>query len=312
MPVVVSANMAESQVCSNPAGCVSGGTLGAVGRAPQGSRYMPPGGRPNAFVGSTTSWFYQGNSTYHALNASLIKRVSYGLTFKANYTFGKILDLNSALNANNGGNEPQNILDIHYLPLNRGVAAYSVQQQFNTNFSYELPFGRGKRWGSASGGVVDTLINGWQWNGILTAQSGFPFTPQAGSNRSGTGDASNSDVPNRNPAFAGPVILGRPEQWFNSNAFLLPTAGTFGNVARGSFIGPSLTTFDTSLFKKFAVSERLSLQLRAEAFNMLNHSTFASPNPIVFSGSNISASAGVITKTAATSRQTQFALKLLF
>jgi hypothetical protein len=92
----------------------------------------------------------------------------------------------------------------------------------------------------------------------------------------------------------------------------VPDPGTFGNVARGSFTGPRLTNFDTSLFKKFSFNERYSLQFRTEAFNIFNHPNFASPNPVVFAGSKSSSSAGVITLTSTNSRQIQFALKLLF
>jgi len=119
-------------------------------------------------------------------------------------------------------------------------------------------------------------------------------------------------VPNLNPDFKGPVILGTPDQWFDPHAFSMPLAGTFGNVARGSFIGPGITNFDTSLVKKFSVNEKVNLQLRVEAFNLFNHPNFSSPNPIVFSGNNISSSAGVITYTSTFSRQIQFALKLMF
>src|SRR4029077_1580549 len=125
------------------------------------------------------------------------------------------------------------------------------------------------------------------------------------------------DVPNRNPAFSGPVILGvdgfkKTGRYFDSGAFSLPLSGTFGNTSRGSFTGPALTTFDTSLFKKISINEQWNLQFRAEAFNIFNHANFAEPNPIVFQGNNYSSSAGVITSTATTSRQIQFALKLLF
>ena len=104
--------------------------------------------------------------------------------------------------------------------------------------------------------ILDQLISGWQWNGILTAQSGLPFTPTAGSNRSGSGDTANPDVPNRNPAFSGPVITGDPNRWFNPQAFLLPMAGTYGNAGRNQFLGPNLIDFDTSLFKRIRASRR--------------------------------------------------------
>jgi hypothetical protein len=161
------------------------------------------------------------------------------------------------------------------------------------------------------------LIGGWQWNGSVTAESGFPFTPTVGANISGTGDTQNPDVPNRNPAFSGPVVLGTDAfrttgRYFNTNAFTLPLAGTFGNVARGSFTGPAFYDFDTSLFKTFSFTEQLRLQFRVEAFNLLNRTNFSLPNPQTFSGTNYSSSAGVITATANPSRQIQFALKLLF
>jgi hypothetical protein len=119
-------------------------------------------------------------------------------------------------------------------------------------------------------------------------------------------------VPNWNPNFKGPVILAKPDQWFDPRAFVLPAQGTFGNVARGSLRGPGLFNFDTSLFKKVRITEGLNLHFRTEAFNALNHPNFSYPNQVVFQGNDYSSSAGVITNTATTSRQIQFALKLLF
>ena len=160
---------------------------------------------------------------------------------------------------------------------------------------------------------MDRLIGGgWQWNGSVRAASGFPFTPLAGSNISGTGDTSNSDMLSWNSDFKGPVIVGKPDQWFDPRAFVLPPQGTFGNAARGSLRGPGLFNVDTSFLKKIRISEGLNLQFRAEAFNVLNHPNFAYPNEVVFAGNNYSSSGGVITNTATTSRQIQFALKLLF
>ena len=133
-----------------------------------------------------------------------------------------------------------------------------------------------------------------------------------GSNASGSGDTQNPDLPNWNPDFHGPVILGRPDQWFDARAFVMPLAGTFGNIGRGQFTGPALSDFDTSLFKKFSIDEKRTLQFRTEAFNVFNHANFGSPNPVTFSGNTYSSAAGVITSTSTTSRQIQFALKLLF
>ncbi len=149
-------------------------------------------------------------------------------------------------------------------------------------------------------------------NGIATLLTGFPFTPLVGSNRSGDGDTRNPDRPSLNPAFSGPILLDSPNQWFNPNAFILPAAGTFGNLGRGTFVGPGLADLDMSLFKTTALSEKTSLQFRAEFFNVLNHANFNSPNTTVFSSGAISASAGLITATSTTSRQIQLSLKLIF
>ncbi len=142
------------------------------------------------------------------------------------------------------------------------------------------------------------------------------MTPVLGFNNSGTGDQGNPDVPDWNPNFTRPVVLGRPDQWFDPHAFKVPIPGTFGNVGRSFMVGPGLVDVDTSLFKKIKVSERWNLQLRAEAFNIFNHSNFSLANPIAFDGnsasSTYSSSAGAIYQSGTSSRQLQLALKLIF
>jgi hypothetical protein len=314
-------NMAPPQICSDFQGCLSGGirTADQAVRVPQGTRYMPstpPVGtlqmRPDPYVGPTQSWLYNATSSYHAGGVSLTKRAARGLTFKGNYTYSKVLDINSAAIGMLAANEPATVLNPFDMKLARGPASYNLTHQFNANYSYQLPFGRGRQFGGRASEAVDRLISGWQWNGSVAVQSGFPFTPLVGSNSSGTGDTQIPDVPNWNPDFHGRLILGRPDQWFDPRAFLIPTAGTFGNVGRGQLTGPKLTNFDMSLFKKFNIDEKRSLQFRAEAFNIFNHANFGSPNAVIFSGNSFSSSAGVITSTSTTSRQIQFALKLLF
>jgi hypothetical protein len=311
-------NVPLPQICANPAGCLSGGVGTARATVPQGTRYLPVGLRPNPNIGNNQGWFYNGTSSYNAMNVSLTKRSQGGLAYKVNYTWSKVLDLQSAILNTYATNEPSTILDIYNLRSQRGLASYNLAHQFNANFGYPLPFGRNQRFGGNAGALMEKLIGGWQWNGIMNLQSGFPFTPQAGSNVSGTGDSSGTpDVPNLNPNFHGPVVLGvdafkKTGRYFDPNAFVLPLAGTFGSSPRGFFIGPGLFTLDTSLFKKFNIDEKRSLQFRAEAFNVTNHTNFSGPNPQVFSGATASASAGILTNTNGYSRQLQFALKLMF
>src|SRR5213594_3253001 len=314
-------------VCQNPQGCRSGGVLPLPTdptllanryTVPQGTLYMAPGPRPNPYVSYTQSWFGYGTANYNALNVSILKRAARGLTFKGNYSFSKALDLNSAILAPSGENEPTNLVSgVYNRGLNKGVAAYNPAHQFNTNFSYQLPFGSGQRFGGGASGWMNRLIGGWQWNGIATAQTGFPFTPTIGFNNSGTGEGTQpTDVADRNPNFKGPVILGTVDHWFDPRAFAMPIAGTFGNAGRSAYRGPGLFNVDTSLFKRIPIRESVTLQFRAEAFNVLNRANFAFPNQIVFQGNSsnysYSESAGQITNTATASRQLQLALKLLF
>jgi hypothetical protein len=182
------------------------------------------------------------------------------------------------------------------------------------NGTYELPFGNGKVFFNNLHGWREKLAGGWTLSGIGSLQTGFPFTPQLGFNPSNNGDTRNPVRPSWNPAFTGPVVLGGPNRYFNPNAFVVPAAGTYGNVGRDTLTGPGLAELDLSVSKSALISERVKIQFRAEIFNILNHANFATPNTVVFSSaSSIPApTAGVITSTATTSRQIQFGLKLLF
>jgi hypothetical protein len=330
MQLSVDSNTIRSAICQNPAGCTSGGVLAAAqrGTVPQGAEYIPVGTRPNPYINRTLNRTFQGTSSYHALNVSFIKRLSYGLQFKTNYTYSKVLDMNSQLDTAYSQNTPSTVQNSYDLASAKGPASFNLKHQFNTSYSYQLPFGRGQRWGSGATGVASHLISGWQWNTILTIQAGFPFTPIVGSNRSGSGDTGNPDLPNVVPGRdrdsitsgvstgCGPIAagspVGGPDRWFDPCAFTLQTAGTFGNAGRNQYVGPGLVSFDTSFFKGFSLGERYNLQFRAEAFNILNRANFVTPVLGVFAGTNYSGSAALINRTATTSRQLQFALKLTF
>ena len=110
------------------------------------------------------------------------------------------------------------------------------------------------------------------------------------------------------------MILGGPNQYFNPAAFIQPLPGTFGSAGRNILQGPGISQTDASLSKKFYVTERTHLQFRAEVFNLLNHTNFNNPNPVVFASATggPSPTAGVITATSTTSRQVQLGLKLLW
>lgn len=156
------------------------------------------------------------------------------------------------------------------------------------------------------------MVGGWTLTGIQTIQSGFPFTPQLGYNPSNNGDSRDPVRPSLNPAFTGNIIEGGPNQYFNPNAFIVPVPGTYGNVGRNTLIGPGMVDTDAALLKTTSISERLTLQFRAEVFNIFNHANFGTPNAVVFSSASSvpATTAGVITATSNTSRQIQLGLKL--
>jgi hypothetical protein len=287
-------NSIPAQICASASGCLAGGNGTTKSTVAQGAQYIPSvATRPNPYLGAGFFWYTEGNSSYNSLQLDLSRRLSHGLEFRANYTWSKNLDINSALTGAQASNQAQMVLNRNDVHLDWGPSALNAAQQVSLSGRYELPFGL-------------------QFNAIVTLLSGFPMTPQVGSNRSGDGDTRNPDRPSLNPAFSGSIVEGSPNQWFNPNAFLLPAAGTYGNAGRGILLGPGLADVDLSLFKDVAIRERLKLQVRAEFFNALNHPNFGTPNAIVFSSGVPSSTAGLITSTATTSRQIQFGMKLMF
>jgi hypothetical protein len=160
------------------------------------------------------------------------------------------------------------------------------------------------------------LTSGWSISSIANVLSGFPFSPQLGYNPTGSGDSRNPVRPDINPNFTGPLYsrgnAARVVQYFNPNAFSAPKAGYVGNVKRDSLTGPGFADWDVSLLKSTRFTERTRLQFRAEFFNVLNHTNLQTPNEVVYTSATVqSPTAGVVT-AAATSRQIQLGLKLLF
>ena len=288
---------------------------------PAGSFYIPAGApRANPTIANTWTWFSVGNSSYHALQVDLRRRFSHGLSVRGVYTFSKALDDGDSLNQTTAGNAPGLVSNPFNLAADKGLATYDARNVGVVNVLYELPFGRGQSFAHDVEGWRDKLVSGWMVSSIVSAQSGFPFTPQLSYNPSNNGDTRNPVRPFLNPNFTGPVVLGNPNQWFNPNAFIAPpsTSGFYGNLGRDTYIGPGLATWDFSVLKNTRIRESLNLQFRAEIFNLLNRANFNTPNLIVFTPptaanpTGLSGTAGAITSTSTTARQVQFALKLLW
>jgi hypothetical protein len=284
---------------------------------PDGTYFVPTSTKPTPSIANTWSWFSEGDSSYNALQLDVKRRFSGGLALRGVYTFSKVLDDGDSLNATTSGGGPALASNPFNLHSDWGRGTYDVRHVAIMNATYALPVGLGKQFLGNVERFAGAAISGWTVNSIVTLQSGFPFSPQLSYNPSNNGDTRNPVRPFANPAFSGPVILGKPNKWFDPDAFLAPAntpanGGFYGNVGRDTLSGPGLATWDFSVLKDTRLRERLSLQFRAEIFNLLNRANFNLPNAVVFTPSGVSPTAGAITSTSTTSRQVQFGLKLLW
>jgi Carboxypeptidase regulatory-like domain/TonB-dependent Receptor Plug Domain len=282
---------------------------------PAGAYYIPAGTPlANPGLGAAWAWFSVGDSSYNALQADFNHRLSHGLLIRGDYTWSRALDDGDSLNATAAGNAPGLVSNPFDIKADWGPATYDVTNTGSINEVYELPFGMNQRFLSGGGRWTNLVLGGWTANSIVTLQSGFPFTPQLSYNPSNNGDTKNPVRPFVNPNFHGKPIVGAVTEWFDPSAFLAPPNGSgfYGNLGRDTLRGPGITEWDFSIFKDTALNEHTHLQLRAEFFNILNHTNFNTPNLVVFTPSGVSPTAGVITSTSTTARQIQFAAKVLW
>lgn len=249
----------------------------------------------------------RGNSNYHSLQVRLQQRLTDGLALLSSYTYSKSLD--DASNFFTSAGDPNFPQDSLNLRAERGRSNFDVRHRLSTSFSYELPFGDGRRFLNDNG-FLSTLLSGFGFNGIVTLQSGRPFTVALLSeiDNSNTGRSTLGFGANDRPNVAGdPRATGRtPERWFNTSAFVFPAFGSFGNAGRNILDGPGYQNVNASLLKNTRLGERINLQLRLEAFNLFNHPNFNLPDNFLGSPTF-----GQIL-SARDPRHLQFGAKLLF
>jgi hypothetical protein len=314
-------NEPASITCSTGSDCPAG--------VPSGTIYYPTIIKANPLVANTTSWVSGGSSNYNALELDLRRNLARNLQFRVNYTYARNLDDGSAWNTSVSANTPAFVSYPGNPALDYGPAATDIRHLVAINGSYQLPVGRGHSLLSSASPLVDRAVSGWSLSTIVSLQSGVPFSPQLGYNPTGSGDTRNPVRPNANANFTGSLYnqgstATRVAQFFKPAAFSAPVYGTVGNLGRDTLTGPGYADWDLSLLKSSQLSERTRLQFRAEFFNVLNHTNLLTPNEVVYTSGPtqgttatqtapavLSPTAGVIT-AAATSRQIQLALKLLF
>ncbi|HUL51091.1 MAG TPA: TonB-dependent receptor [Candidatus Nitrosotalea sp.] len=253
--------------------------------------------RPVPQLSNVTAIRWDGYSIFHAVTFKAGKRLSHGLSASANYMLSKAID-----DASDPGatayevNLPQ---DVRNMRAENALASFDHRHRFIGSFSYSLPdLSRGGK------GAFSSLARDWRLTGIVTLQSGAPFTVNLGTDRANIG-AGPAQRPN---ATCDPNIGGAhtAQQWFNTNCFSLPEAFTFGNAGRNTVFAPGYSNVDASLQKDFRVAETGRLEFRLEAFNLFNSVNFDVPNRTAFTpnfGRIFSAGPG---------RQMQLGIKALF
>jgi hypothetical protein len=280
---------------------------------PQGAVYFAPNAPlANPNLASTTHWFSWGTNHYNGLQLDVLHQLSHGLQFRGAYTFSKSLDNGSSLANAVSGTTNAFVMNPFNLHQDYGRSSFDIRHTASITATYDIPYKA--RSGSGAAALASKTMSNWQAGVISTIQTGLPFSPQLGFNPTNDGNSRNPGRPSLNPSFSGPIILGNPNQYYNPNAFAVPLNGTYGNAGRNILEGPGLINVDVSLMKKILLRERVTLQFRAEFFNILNHTNLNSPNPIVFTAATggPSPTAGLITSTTTTSRQIQFGAKLIW
>jgi hypothetical protein len=269
--------------------------------APLPSPVFAQANRPYPAFGNITVDSASASSNYNALQFSVEKKFSKGLSFLSSYTYSKSIDDSSSWNAG--------VIDPFNFHLERGLSTFDTRNRFVTSYTYDLPFGKGRTWGANMNKTGDFLLGGWQTNGILTFQSGNPLDVTVGlTNLTGTNTNTRPDLTCDPNSFA-----HDPTDWFNTACFNRNFIGRFGDAGRDVVIGPGTADFDVALLKRFALfSENRYVQFRSEFFNVLNHPNFDNPNT-----TETSATFGRVTSAGTSdprlsSRQIQFALRLVF
>ena len=295
--------------------CGKNNSIGGPTTCPTGNS-----ARTNPALGSFTLGENGATSRYDSLQVSVTRRLSHNLQAQASYTYSLCNSDGDAVLNSLSGNAPNTYENPYNREYDRSRCSYNATQVFRLNGLYELPF-HGNR-----------LVSGWQISGIWSASAGLPFNIIDGVGIANASTGSVSERPNyapNNPAVVSngisfpacnnTPIIGNATMWYNPNCFSPEAFGTLGNFGREGLIGPGLQDVDMALLKTTKIRENVTLQFRAEVFNIFNHTNLSLPIASIFTGSvsptatyTYSSTAGNIYTAAVPSRELQFGLKLIF
>ena len=281
---------------------------------------IPASGQPipviNPHFSQIVSTYWNGHSTYHALQANLVQRPIKGLTYQIAYTWSKSIDNGST--TFNDNSEYLNSLGQTWAfddSINRGVSDFNIPQNLVAHFQYDVPVPGAVK----THHFVNTLLGGWQVGGIYTIQSGGAFSLMLGSDRAGTGNifCPGCEPPNyvNAPGCSPDAVTGNIGHYIMTQCFAFPAKGQLGNYGRNLLRMPVFRDLDLSLFKNQNLwGEKLKAQLRIETFNIMNNTNLAANRLVIYDGSgNLTSGFGTPSSpTANSSRQIQFGLRILF
>lgn len=259
---------------------------------------QPRFGRMRLRVSDARSW-------YDGLTVGLTRR-DVRLQTQVSYTLGKSEDTGaSAIGGNDYDNEAGG--SRYLFAPDKGASPFDVRHSFVASANWEVPFGRD------GSGLGAALIRNWSLGGLIRLKSGSPFSVQTGGLDRGRQTADAPDYPDVCPGASANPVLGGPAQYFDPRAFCLQPAGFIGNTPRNSVVGPGFASLDAMLARAIQLGGTRHLQLRIEAFNVLNRANFGFPASEIFNPDGTYRSdAGQITSTIGTPRQIQIGAKFVW
>lgn len=258
-----------------------------------------------------------GWSNYNALTASGKKRFSSGLQFQSSYTYTRNLSSAQSYNPSAFATEAGGVTTwLNDIGMDYGNVAYSRRNRFLTTFLYQLPFGKGTKFLVNTNGVVNQIVSGWELSGVLLFQSGpFLTVTVPGADPSGTGfplitGNGRADIVSGQSLYAASQTIST---WLNKAAFAVPpnNIGRFGDAPVGDIQGPGTQAISASLMKSVTFTERLKMQIGAQAANLFNHENYAPPNT-VYNTASFGTISGLQTAEGAGPRTVQITARILF
>jgi hypothetical protein len=270
--------------------------------------------RPDQSFGAITWLDPSGNNNYNGMSVRFEHRAGNGLYFLNSFTWSHAIgDSEQALEYFTGVTEA-NVQNIHNLDAERGPTSYDMKFNNVTSVVYQIPFGKGRKYGGSMNPFLDALVGGWEVNLINTAHSGLPinvyYSPSAANDNTGlTADYRGENFlrPNVSGSSVSQSLNALVNNFFGGYTFTTPSASSpFGNLGRNAFRMANFEQPDLALDKSFRIREGIALQFRSELFNVINKTNLGPPNNI-----STSSAFGQI-RTTFPARQIQFAMKLIF